>query len=147
MTTATANTFNPATVALIVKEYGYGDSGIITRDKKVSRRKATKSDIREAFICGLTDENGFMQYDAKIFPSQLDADVLWCILGDAIKECTGFSITRHHVWRYLGLWETTKTAFYQDWMLEEMRQCLVSLDLAGKIKFLDSGSIWDISVL
>jgi hypothetical protein len=140
--------FSPPTVAAIVRVWGSGSSenDILTKSGRIDRRKASKADIKEAWIQGLCDQSGAILRSSVVFPHQLPSSVLWELLGAAIAECSGFSLANHPVWRDLGLWEVSRKPYFQDWMLQEMEQCLVALDMAGKITFLNAGTIWDISI-
>ena len=142
----TKSQIRPNVIAEIVRAGGNGtETPELTKKGKSNKRLVKPDEVQEAWFAGLIDEEGYLS-SGKVFPSRLNPDVLWEILGDTLNRTSGASITKDKVWREVGIWEEGSRG-HQDWMKEEMFATLVSLDLAQKIKFLASGSIWEISAL
>ena len=138
--------YNPKKVAEIIKLWATGESSIATKTYTVDKRRVSKADIFEAYICRVTDESGNLVNYPVMFQHQWEADILWELLKDACAENSGYSITNNKVWRNLGMWERSSN-YFQESMLVEMINILSTLSMAGYIYFQHGGSIWDISII
>jgi len=133
------------TLANLVKNWAGTSTDSLRRDWQIDKRKFSKSDLEEAWVMGILNEDGTFCSYRKHFPSIWKPAVLWELLEESIKQNTGFFLTSNKVWRDLGLWENGHRSHNQQ-TLQEMENILISLDLAGYISFNVAGSLWSISL-